>query len=88
MDLLYPEGYGEALSGGEREYDGQRLQERMQQSGCCPSDFGPYVDLVKAGVHPSAGFGIGLERLVRYLCVFPDIRQATLSPKIPGHCCL
>lgn len=88
MDLLYPEGYREALSGGEREHDYARIRHRMEQSGCDPADFAPYLELAKQGVHPSAGFGIGLERLVRYLCGFPDIRQATLFPKIPGQHCL
>lgn len=88
MDLIYPDGYGEALSGGEREHDYARIQQRIRQSDCEPADFAAYLDLVKQGVHPSAGFGIGLERLVRYLCGFSDIQQAALFPKVPGRRCL
>ena len=88
MDLIYPEGYGEALSGGEREYEYEKIIERMEKSGVDIKKFSFYLEMVKKGLHPSAGFGIGLERLVKFICGLSDIQYAILFPKIPGECCI
>ncbi|KAA0003331.1 MAG: asparagine synthetase [Thermoplasmata archaeon] len=88
MDLIYPEGYGEALSGGEREYKHERIIERMKKSGMDMEKFSFYLEIVKKGLYPSAGFGIGLERLVKFICGLNDIQYAILFPKIPGEYCI
>ena len=88
MDLIYPEGYGEGLSGGEREYEYEKIIERMEKSGMDMGEFSFYLEMVKKGLHPSAGFGIGLERLVKFICGLNDIQYAILFPKIPGECCI
>ncbi|MEA2055197.1 MAG: asparagine synthetase A [Candidatus Thermoplasmatota archaeon] len=88
MDMVYPEGCGEGLSGGEREYEYNKIRERMKISGLNISAFLPYLEIAKKGIHPSAGFGIGLERLTRFICGLKDIRHATLFPKIPGEYCI
>jgi len=82
-DMIYPEGYGEGLSGGEREYEYSKVKERIEASGLDTSLYLPYLEIVKRGIYPSAGFGIGLERLVRFIC-----RLAALFPKIPGEYCI
>jgi len=88
MDMVYPEGYGEGLSGGEREYEYSRAKQRIEESGLNPSAYLPYMEILKRGIYPSAGFGIGLERLVRFICRLDNVREATLFPKIPGEYCI
>ena len=81
---LGPEGFGEALSGGEREYKSQRIIERMKIAGSNPNDYRPYLEIVQSGVPPSAGFGIGMERMTRWVCGVQRIEDVTLFPKCPG----
>lgn len=89
MDLIYPEGFGEALSGGEREYEYERIVRRMEEKSMNLQAFYAYLQIARiAKFYPSAGFGIGIERLIRYICGFEDIRYTTLFPKIPGKYCI
>ncbi|MEM4186737.1 MAG: asparagine synthetase A, partial [Candidatus Caldarchaeum sp.] len=60
FDLLYPEGYGEAASGAEREYEYAKVLARLRESGENPAKYGWYLDMLKDGIRPSSGFGIGL----------------------------
>lgn len=85
MDLYYPEGYGEALSGGEREYELERICRRIQQKGIQLEVFTLYLEVAKRGLYPSAGFGIGIERLTRYLCGLKQIELTRLFAKLPGQ---
>jgi asparaginyl-tRNA synthetase len=84
MDLIYPEGYGEALSGGEREHEYGRIIKRILDLGFKPQEFSSYLDLAKYGLPPSSGFGIGIERMTRWLCGLESIAETTLFPKLPG----
>jgi len=84
MDMIYPAGYGEALSGGEREYKYERIWERTKNYGRNLDDFWWYLELAKRGLPRCAGFGIGVERLTRYICGLSHIAEATIFPKIPG----
>ncbi len=84
MDLMYPEGYGEALSGGEREHTIPRILKRLEQDGIERERFSQYLSVVEEGVPASAGFGIGIERLTRYVCGLENVQQARLFPKAPG----
>lgn len=88
MDLIYPEGYGEALSGGEREFEYERIKKRMKIKGKKYSEFKEYLKIAEKGLPPSAGFGIGIERLTRFICGLKKIEEATLFPKIPGEKCV
>ncbi|MFH0883072.1 MAG: asparagine synthetase A [bacterium] len=85
MDLLYPEGYGEALSGGEREYTYERLVRRIEAAGLDPEDFRLYLEFAARGLPPSAGFGIGMERMTRFVCGRKRIADVTHFPKEPGR---
>ncbi len=85
MDLYYPEGYGEALSGGEREYQLERICQRIKQKGIQLEAFALYLEVAKRGLYPSAGFGIGIERLTRYLCGLKQIELTRLFAKLPGE---
>lgn len=84
FDLLAPEGYGELASGSEREPDYARIVTRMRETGENPAKYGWYLDCVRAGIPASAGFGIGLERLTRYVAGLAAVWQATAYPKVPG----
>ena len=88
MDLIYPEGYGEALSGGEREYKFERIKTRILKKGQTLKQFKDYLKLAKKDLPPSAGFGIGIERLTRFICGLKRIEEASLFPKIPGKKCI
>ncbi len=85
MDLVYPFGYGEAASGGEREYEYERIVDRIKRGGYRIEDFKLYLEFAKRGIPKSAGIGIGIERLTRYLCKLDSIDLATLFPKIIGE---
>jgi len=84
FDLIYPEGFGEAASGAEREYEYEKVLKRLKESGEDPSEYGWYLEMLKEGVSPSAGFGIGVERLTRYICGLPAVWEARPYPKVPG----
>ncbi|HLI46317.1 MAG TPA: asparagine synthetase A [Geobacterales bacterium] len=84
FDLLYPEGYGEAASGAAREYELSKVVQRMKETGEKLEKYAWYLDFLKKYSAPTAGFGIGLERLVRYICGLPSIYLSIPTPKIPG----
>ncbi len=84
MDLIYPEGYGEGLSGGEREHKEERIIERIKKQGLAIKDFKLFLEFAKRGLPPCGGFGIGLERLTRFICGLDSVEEATLFPKPPG----
>ena len=84
FDLIYPEGFGEAISGGEREYRHDRVVKRMRKSGENISEYGWYLDMLRSGIPPSAGFGIGVERLTRFICGLENIWDAVPFPKVAG----
>jgi len=84
FDLIYPEGFGEAASGGEREHTYKGVIKRMQLTGENPIKYGWYLEMLKDGVCPSAGFGIGVERLTRWICGLRTVWEAVPFPKVPG----
>ncbi len=87
MDLLYPEGFGEALSGGEREHLPERISRRIEEQGLAPSAYRGLRRLAERGIPPSAGFGIGIERLVRFLAGLKHVGAVSPFPRVPGaHC--
>ncbi len=86
MDLIYPEGFGEASSGGEREYELDQIYKRISKKGQTPEQFKWYIEFAKKfGLIPSAGFGIGIERFVRFVMGAKDVKDVTLFPKAPGE---
>ncbi|MHA2251274.1 MAG: asparagine synthetase A [Candidatus Kariarchaeaceae archaeon] len=84
-DLIYPEGFGEALSGGERESEYDYILERLKEDKLS-LDYEDFLDRAKAGkIRPRAGAGIGVERLVRYLTGAEHIGDIQLFRRIPGE---
>lgn len=84
FDLLYPEGYGEAVSGAAREFEYEKVLSRMKESGEHSKAYSWYLDFLKKHGRPTAGFGIGLERLTRFICGLPSVYLSIPAPKMPG----
>ncbi len=75
VDLLAPEGYGEITGGSERIHDSALIEERVKKMGLPREAYAWYLDLRRYGSVPHAGFGIGLERTVAWICGLPHIRE-------------
>jgi asparaginyl-tRNA synthetase len=84
FDLIAAEGFGELASGGEREHDYRAIITRMRETGENPAKYGWYLQLAREGIPASAGFGIGVERLVRFIAGLESAWQASAYPKLPG----
>jgi len=82
MDVLAPEGYGEVIGGGQREEDLGVLQAAIAKHGLPMEAFGWYLDLRKFGSVPHAGFGLGVERTVAWICGLPHIRETIPFPRM------
>ena len=83
MDVLAP-GIGEIIGGSQREERLDVLDARITQFGLDPQHYGWYRDLRRYGTVPHAGFGLGFERLVVYVCGLANIRDAIPYPRAPG----
>jgi len=83
MDVLAP-GIGEIIGGSQREERLDMLDARMAQFGLDPAHYGWYRDFRRYGTVPHAGFGLGFERLVVYVCGLSNIRDAIPYPRAPG----
>jgi len=81
-DMIAPEGYGEIIGGSERIHDYALLKERIEAQGLPLEPFEWYLDLRRYGSVPHAGFGMGLERLVAWLCGIDHIREAIPFPRM------
>jgi asparaginyl-tRNA synthetase len=84
FDLIAPGGYGELASGAERESDYARIVTRMRETGENPGKYQWYLDAVRTGIPASAGFGLGLERVTRYITGRTAVWESTAFPKVPG----
>ena len=75
VDLLAPEGFGEVVGGSERETDINVLIRKIEEHKLDQSVFEWYLDLRRFGSVPHSGFGLGLERMVRWICKLPHVRE-------------
>ena len=75
MDILAPEGYGEIVGGSEREVNIDVLLDRINEEGLKREDYEWFLDLRKYGSVPHSGFGMGLERVVSWICGLSHIRE-------------
>jgi len=81
FDLLAPEGYGEIVGGGQREENYDTLVNRIEEFNLPLDAFKWYLDLRKYGSVPHAGFGLGIERTVRWICKLHHIRETAAFPR-------
>ncbi|MGH7548399.1 MAG: asparagine--tRNA ligase [Gemmatimonadales bacterium] len=80
-DMLAPEGYGEIIGGSQREDDYDKLLARIREEKLPEEAYGWYLDLRKHGSFVHAGFGLGVERTVAWICGIPHIREAIAFPR-------
>lgn len=83
MDVLLP-GVGEIIGGSQREERFDILRQRLIEAGLPESEYSWYLDLRRYGSVPHAGFGLGFERLIRYITGVANVRDVIPYPRIPG----
>lgn len=82
VDVLAPEGYGEIIGGSQREENLEVLQERIKEHDLPMEAFEWYLDLRRFGSVPHAGFGLGLERTVAWICGLEHVRETIPFPRM------
>jgi asparaginyl-tRNA synthetase len=82
FDMIAPEGYGEIIGGGERLADYDTLVQRLREHNLPEESFQWYLDLRRYGSVPHAGFGLGLERTVAWICGTEHIREVIPFPRM------
>ena len=82
MDVLAPEGYGEIVGGGQREDNLDALQQKIDGHDLDDRAFQWYLDLRRYGTVPHAGFGLGIERTVAWICGLPHVRETIPFPRM------
>jgi asparaginyl-tRNA synthetase len=80
-DCLAPEGYGEVIGGSQREDDLEKLLGRIREENLPEDVYGWYLDLRRYGTFVHSGFGLGVERMVAWVCGIPHIREAIAFPR-------
>ena len=80
-DFLAPEGYGEVIGGSVREHDLEKIKERLVAQGENPKDYEFYLDTRRYGSVPHGGFGLGVERIVKWVCGLENIKDAIPFPR-------
>ncbi len=85
VDLLAPDGYGEIIGGSERETDIAVLQRKIREHELPEESFEWYLDLRRFGSVPHSGFGLGLERVVRWMCGIHHLRETIPFPRRYGR---
>lgn len=80
-DFLAPEGNGEIIGGSEREPDIERIKTRLCEQGEKPEDYEFYLDTRRYGSVPHAGFGLGVERVIKWICGLDNIKDAIAFPR-------
>ena len=81
FDMLAPEGYGELIGGSERDVDLKELEKAIKKNGENMETYKWYLDLRRYGSVPHAGFGMGVERLINWICGLDHIRDAIAFPR-------
>jgi asparaginyl-tRNA synthetase len=82
VDVLAPEGYGEIIGGGQRLDDYDLLLERIHEHNLPQAAFEWYLDLRRYGSVPHSGFGMGIERVVAWICGLEHLREAIPYPRM------
>ncbi len=83
FDLIAPDGFAELCTGGQRVHEYDKMVEAIKNQGFNPESYEWYLNLFKYGMPPHAGYGLGIERLVWWLCGLSNIRQAIMFPRTP-----
>lgn len=81
FDMLAPEGYGEIIGGSQRSTDIAAMTQRLEQMGECVGNYQWYFDLRRFGSVPHSGYGLGVERLVAWICKAENIKDTIPFPR-------
>jgi asparaginyl-tRNA synthetase len=82
MDMLAPEGYGEIIGGSQRIHDLDLIMNRIREHNLPPEAFNWFLDLRKYGTVPHSGFGMGIERVVAWICKLDHVRETIPFPRM------
>jgi len=82
VDIIAPEGYGEIVGGGQRIHDLELLERRIDEHHLPREAFEWYLDLRRFGSVPHAGFGMGVERFVAWMCGLEHVRETIAYPRM------
>jgi asparaginyl-tRNA synthetase len=82
VDVLAPEGYGEIIGGSQRIHDLALMEQRVAAIGIPREAYEWYLDLRRYGSVPHSGFGMGIERLVAWICGLEHLREAAPFPRL------
>ncbi|WP_242922144.1 asparagine synthetase A [Pontibacter liquoris] len=83
-DLIWPDGFGEGLSGAEREHEYHQIRKRMAQVGTSQEIFKHYLEVAREeGLPRTAGAGFGVERMTRFICRLKDVDEVTVFSRKP-----
>ncbi len=82
VDMLAPEGYGEIIGGGQREDDYETLRRRIAEHGLALEPLSWFLGLRRSGSVPHAGFGMGIERVLAWICGLHHVREAIPFPRL------
>jgi asparaginyl-tRNA synthetase len=82
VDIIAPEGYGEIVGGGQRIHDLALLEKRLDEHKLPREAFNWYLDLRRFGTVPHAGFGMGVERFVAWMCGLEHVRETIAYPRM------
>ncbi|HAX37789.1 MAG: asparagine--tRNA ligase [Spirochaetes bacterium GWD1_61_31] len=85
-DCLMPDGFGEIITGGQRAADYDFLRQRLAEHGLDEATFNWYLDLRRFGSVPHSGFGMGIERMLRWICGLHHIRETIPFARTPQRC--
>lgn len=83
FDMLAPSGYGEIVGGSERSLDVEDMKKRLKEDGEDISNYDWYFDTRKYGSVPHSGYGVGVERVVSWICGLDNIKDAIPFPRTP-----
>jgi asparaginyl-tRNA synthetase len=81
FDMIAPEGYGEIIGGSQRSIDAEYMKKRLLETGEKIKDYEWYFDLRKYGSIPHSGYGLGVERVVAWICNLDNIKDAIPFPR-------
>lgn len=80
-DFLAPEGHGEIIGGSHREHDIEKVKKRLEEDGEKPCEYEFYLDTRKYGSVPHGGFGLGVERVIKWICGLENIKDCIAFPR-------
>lgn len=82
-DVIGPQGYGELIGGSQREEDLEKIKQRLEAQGEDPEEYSYYLDTRRYGSVPHGGFGVGMERVIAWICGLDSVKDAIAFPRTP-----